>query len=149
MTREFDPKLSWNSLSDDCIKDFYKPALKNCELYQRLSGYFSSSVFAHIAIEILEFIETGGRMELVTSPELSSTDKEIFEQSVLEREKLCSSIFLHDLKNDPDNLKLEFSKIMGYMLTNKVDGKSRSSHLTSFSIAKRSSKFAKPIFYSP
>ena len=125
MTREFDPKLSWNSLSDDCIKDFYKPALKNCELYQRLSGYFSSSVFAHIAIEILEFIETGGRMELVTSPELSSTDKEIFEQSVLEREKLCSSIFLHDLKNDPDNLKLEFSKIMGYMLTNKVDGKSQ------------------------
>ena len=125
MTREFDPKLSWNSLRDDCIKDFYKPALKNCELYQRLSGYFSSSVFAHIAIEILEFIETGGRMELVTSPELSSTDKEIFEQSVLEREKLCSSIFLHDLKNDPDNLKLEFSKIMGYMLTNKVDGKSQ------------------------
>jgi superfamily II DNA or RNA helicase len=123
MAREFDPKLSWNSLRDDCIKDFYKPALKNCKLYQRLSGYFSSSVFAHIAIEILEFIETGGRMELVTSPELSSTDKEIFEQSVLERVKLCNSIFLHDLKNDPDNLKFEFSKIMGYMLTNKVDGK--------------------------
>ena len=125
MTRDFDPKLSWNSLSDDCINDFYKPALKNCNLYQRLSGYFSSSVFAHIALEILEFIETGGRMELVTSPELSSVDKDLFEQSILEREKLCSSIFLHDLKNDPDNLKLEFSKIMGYMLTNKVDGKSQ------------------------
>ena len=98
MTREFDPKLSWNSLSDDCINGFYKPALKNCNLYQRLSGYFSSSVFAHIALEILEFIETGGRMELVTSPELSSVDKDLFEQSILEREKLCSSIFLHDLK---------------------------------------------------
>jgi len=125
MTRDFDPKLSWNSLRDDCIKDFYKPALKNCQLYQRLSGYFSSSVFAHIAIEILEFIETGGRMELVTSPELSSTDKEIFEQSVLEREKLCNSIFLHDLQNDPDNLKFEFSKILGYMLANKIDGRSQ------------------------
>ena len=123
MERDFDPKLSWNFLDDDCIEDFYKPALKNCKLYQRLSGYFSSSVFAHIAIEILEFIESGGRMELVTSPQLSTTDKEIFEQSVLEREKLCKSIFLHDLKNDPDNLKLEFSKIMGYMLTNEVDGK--------------------------
>ena len=123
MIREFDPKLTWNSLRDDCIEDFYKPALKNCELYQRLSGYFSSSVFAHIAIEILEFIETGGRMELVTSPELSRIDKEIFEQSVLEREKLCSSIFLPDLKNDLDNLKLEFSKIMGYMLTNPIGNK--------------------------
>ena len=57
MERDFDPKLSWNSLDDDCIEDFYKPALKNCKLYQRLSGYFSSSVFAHVAIEILEFIE--------------------------------------------------------------------------------------------
>ncbi|MBT5170897.1 MAG: DEAD/DEAH box helicase family protein [Candidatus Nitrosopelagicus sp.] len=123
MTRDFDPKLSWNSLRDNCIEDFYKPALKNCELYQRLSGYFSSSVFAHIALEILEFVETGGRMELVTSPELSRLDKETFEQSVLEREKLCSSIFLPDLKNDPDNLKFEFSKIMGYMLTNEIDNK--------------------------
>ena len=123
MEREFDPKLSWNSLDDDCIEDFYKPALKNCKLYQRFSGYFSSSVFAHIATEILEFIESGGRIQLVTSPQLSQNDKEIFEQSVLHREKLCKSIFLEDLKNDPDNLKFEFSKIMGYMLTNQIDGK--------------------------
>ena len=109
--RKFNPKATWNSRGgDNIIEDFYKPALKNCKLYQRLSGYFSSSVFAHVAIEILEFIESGGRMELVTSPQISTTDKEIFEQSVLEREKLCESIFLHDLKNDPDNLKLEFSK---------------------------------------
>ena len=97
MAREFDPKLTWNSLTDDCINDFYKPALKNCKLYQRSSGYFSSSVFAHVAREILEFIETGGRIELIASPQLSTSDKELFEQSVLEREKLCESIFLHDL----------------------------------------------------
>ena len=125
MTREFNPKLTWNSITDDCINDFYKPALKNCKLYQRSSGYFSSSVFAHVAKEILDFIETGGRIQLIASPQLSTSDKEIFEQSVLEREKILGTIFLKDLKNDPDNLKFEFSKLMGYMLTNEINGKSQ------------------------
>ena len=123
MARDFDPKLTWNSLTDDCINNFYIPALKNCKLYQRLSGYFSSSVFAHVAREILEFIEAGGKIELIASPQLSTSDKEILEQSVLESDKLLGTIFLEDLKNDPDNLKLEFSKLMGYMLTNKIDDK--------------------------
>lgn len=123
MERKFNPKLTWNSLTDDCINDFYKPALTNCKLYQRLSGYFSSSAFAHVAREILEFIEAEGKIELIASPQLSATDKEIFEQSVLERENLLGKIFLEDLKNDPDNLKLEFSKLMAYMITNIIDGK--------------------------
>jgi len=123
MKREFDPKLTWNSITDDCINDFYKPSLKNCKLYQRSSGYFSSSVFAHVAREILDFIETGGRIELIASPQLSTSDKELFEQSVLEREKLLGTILLQDLKKDPDNLKFEFSKLMGYMLTNQINGK--------------------------
>ena len=55
MTRTFNPKLTWTS-RDDLINDFYKPVLVDCELYQRLSGYFSSSTFANIANEILEFI---------------------------------------------------------------------------------------------
>ena len=123
MAREFDPRLTWNSITDDCINDFYKPGLKDCKLYQRSSGYFSSSVFAHVAREILDFIETGGRIELIASPQLSTSDKELFEQSILEREKLLGTILFNDLKNDPDNLKFEFSKLMGYMLTNEVNGK--------------------------
>ena len=123
MAREFDPKLTWNSRTDNCINGFYKPALKNCKLYQRSSGYFSSSVFAHVANEILDFIETGGRIELIANPQLSASDKELFEQSISDREKLLGSIILKDLKNDPDNLKFEFSKLMGYMLANEVNGK--------------------------
>lgn len=123
MGRKFDPKLTWNSLSDDCVNDFYKPALVNCKKYQRSSGYFSSSTFAHVAKEILDFIEAEGKIELIASPQLSSIDKEIFEQSVLNGDKIIEKIFLEELKNDPDNLKLEFSKLMAYMLTNIIDGK--------------------------
>lgn len=123
MGLKFDPKLTWNSLTDDCINDFYRPALENCILYQRTAGYFSSSAFAHVANEILEFIEAKGKMQLIASPQLSAIDKKIFEESILEREKVLEKILLEDLKNDSANLKLEFSKLMAYMLANKIDGK--------------------------
>ena len=123
MERKFDPKLTYNSFTDNCVNDFYRPALKKCKLYQRSAGYFSSSAFAHVAKEILEFIEAEGRMELIASPQISASDKKIFEQSVLEKEKTVGIIFLESLKNDPSNLKLQFSKLMAYMLTNKIDDK--------------------------
>ena len=123
MERKFDPKLTWSSSKDDLINKFYKPSFVNCELYQRLSGYFSSSTFANITEEILDFIESEGRIQLITSKELSETDKEIFEHSVNEREKILSNIFLEDLKNDPDGTRLEFYKIMAYMLVNKIQDK--------------------------
>jgi len=123
MSNNFDPKLTWNSAKDDIINDFYRPAFQNCVLYQRLSGYFSSSTFANIVEEILDFIEQGGRIQLITSTELSETDKEIFEQSVNEREKILSRIFLKDLQNNLDETRQDFHKIMAYMLVNKIDGK--------------------------
>ena len=123
MLREFDPKLTWNSARDDVINEFYRPALIGCKLYQRLAGYFSSSTFANVANEILEFIESGGHIQLITSPNLTEKDKEICEQSVLAREELLSTIFFNDLKVDPDALKIEFTKLMAYMLTNYIDSK--------------------------
>ena len=71
--------------------------------------------------EILEFIEKKGKIELITSPHLSQNDKKFFERSVQDAKNLLSNIFLEDLKNDPENLKIHFAKIMAYMLTNKID----------------------------
>ena len=122
--RKFNPKATWNSRGgDNIIEDFYKPALKNnCNLYQRMAGFFTSTSFSHVANEILDFIERDGKIELITSPNLSTVDKEIIEQSIDEPEKLISEIFFDDLKNDVDGLKINFAKLMGYMLThNKLE----------------------------
>ena len=123
MNRVFEPKLTWNSSRDDIINNFYRPALLDCELYQRLAGYFSSTAFSNTANEIIDLIQNNGRIQLITSPDLSNVDKKLLEQSVLESEKILSAIFLEELKNDPDNIKLKFAKIMAYMLTNLINGK--------------------------
>ena len=118
----FEPKLSWNSLNDNLIEEFYQPALKNAVLYQRKAGYFSSTSFVGITREIIELIEKKGRIQLITSPNFSSYDKKIFEKSIEEKEKIISELFLEDLRNDPDETKQNFAKLMAYMLVNYIEG---------------------------
>ena len=116
--RKFNPKPTWNSRGgDDLIEDFYKPSLKNCNLYQRMSGFFTSTSFTHVAQEILDFIERDGKIELITSPNLSTMDKETIEKSIDDPEQFISAMFFDDLKKDIDNSKIDFAKLMGYMLT--------------------------------
>ena len=104
--RKFNPKPTWNSRGgDNLIEDFYKPALKNCNLYQRMSGFFTSTSFTHVVREILDFIDRDGKMELITSPNLSTMDKDTIEQSIIDPEKFISEMFLDDLKKDVDNSK--------------------------------------------
>ena len=118
----FEPKLSWNSVHDDLITCFYRPALHNAVLYQRKAGYFSSTSFIGITKEILELIENDGKIQLITSPNFSTYDKKIIEKSVEEKEQLISEEFFNDLLGDRQELKHYFARLMGYMLVNKING---------------------------
>ena len=119
----FEPKLTWESSRDNLIEGFYRPALKEAILYQRKAGYFSSTSFASITNEILDFIARKGRIQLITSPFISTYDQKIIKDSIENREKVLSEIFLDDLRNDPDGAKEDFAKVMAYMLANEIDGK--------------------------
>ena len=119
----FEPKLNWSSVRDNLIEGFYRPALKNAILYQRKAGYFSSTSFVGVVNEIIELIENGGRIQLITSPNFSTIDKTILEKSVNEKETIIAETYLNDLQNDVDNTKQNFAKLMAYMLVNEIQGR--------------------------
>ena len=75
-------EISYDSDETDIAAEFYRPLLKEAKTYRRLAGYFSSTTFAIAIGEILEFIENGGTMKLVTSTEISKQDKKTFEEYV-------------------------------------------------------------------
>ncbi|MEU8965864.1 DNA phosphorothioation system restriction enzyme [Streptomyces sp. NPDC048491] len=58
----------------DVVEEFYIPALRQSESYDRAVGYFTSSVLAVIGRGIDEFISRGGRMRIVASPYLVAED---------------------------------------------------------------------------
>ena len=124
LTRKFEPKLSWHSFDDDLINEFYRPALENATLYQRKAGFFSSTSFLDIAGEIISIIKKRGRIELITSPKLSSSDIDIIQKSVIDKEKLIEEMCLKKFfEDDEDELKKDFRKIMAYMLVTKINDK--------------------------
>ena len=69
-------KLSYNSLSDQIVLDFYIPCLENAVRYKRAVGFFSSNILLQISKGLGAFADHGGRMQLLVSPKLEQADYE-------------------------------------------------------------------------
>lgn len=70
-------RTEYTSDADDIARDFYDPCLRQASTYDRITGFFSSTVFhlIHPALEAF-FAENDGRMRLLCSPRLSEADAE-------------------------------------------------------------------------
>lgn len=79
--------LSLNSAYDsgtpgsDVLRDFYTPVMSQAVQYDRLTGYFSSTILALAARGVAGLVHNGGRMRLVSSPEFSLQDMEVLRYS--------------------------------------------------------------------
>ena len=112
----FEPKLGWNSVTDDIVRDFYKPALRHCKRYDRLAGYFNSGTFAVAMREVLDFVERGGRMRLGTGIELLQADKDVIEKSVE------GALVGKTLEMLEDDLGRKCLAVLAQMLSTEIDG---------------------------
>lgn len=69
-------KPDYNKSEDDIARDFYLPAMKNASLYDRVSGYFSSTIYVIAWSALQDFVNNGGKMRIICSPCISDSDKE-------------------------------------------------------------------------
>ena len=121
MPESFDPKMSWDSDTDNILRDFYKPALAHSKRYDRLAGYFSSTSFMITVLETLDFIERGGIMRLVTGAMFSPQDAKVLMGSAESRESVLSRNIINELQN-ADGIAKKCVSILGWMLANMTDG---------------------------
>ncbi len=86
--------------SSECniVKDFYIPCLEQATGYSRAVGYFSSSSMACVAQGLTAFIRSGGRMRLITSPQLSEEDVQAIEQGLQQREQVVAAALRRELE---------------------------------------------------
>lgn len=115
MDERFEPKAGWNSAEDNIVDDFYRKALAGCARYDRLAGFFNSNAFAVAMDEVLDFVERGGRMRLITSAEFSQADIEVISNMgyVLE-EKVDAAL--------EDDIGRKCLAVFGRMLSTHIDG---------------------------
>lgn len=69
-------QLTYNSLSDEIVVDFYIPCLEQAVVYKRAVGFFSSNILLQISKGLGAFADHGGKMKLLVSPQLVAKDYE-------------------------------------------------------------------------
>jgi hypothetical protein len=92
--------------SDHCdlIQDFYIPCLEHSIVYHRAVGYFSSSSMAVAAKGLSALIRSGGRMQLIASPQLSPEDADAIKQGLKQREEVICTVLIQELEQEFDQV---------------------------------------------
>ena len=120
--KSLDIKPSYESGVGDIVQDFYEPVLTEAILYDRISGFFTSSSLAVAARGMSNFIKNGGIMRLITSPVLSSEDVEIIEQLIENKGDVKSKDLGLDLDALEDAFISDHVKAFGWLLSSgKID----------------------------
>lgn len=71
-----DFRPDYNKNDHDIAKEFYLPAMRSSCQYDRISGYFGSTIYILAWSALQEFIDNGGRIRIICSPVISEADKE-------------------------------------------------------------------------
>src|ERR1700722_10104924 len=107
MLKDIKLKKVYSSSSDNLLMDFYNPVLENAIKYDRITGYFSPTVFSVCAKGLSSMFVNGGKMRLITSIEV---DQKTFE-SIKASKKLTSEVLEeYQIPEDPLELRTELEK---------------------------------------
>ena len=71
---------SYNKAKDDIANAFYLPCMKASTGYDRISGYFGSTIYIIAWDALKEFIEHKGTMRIICSPYISDEDAAALEE---------------------------------------------------------------------
>ena len=74
--QKHDFRPDYNKSEHDIADDFYLPAMRSSCQYDRISGYFGSTIYILAWSALQEFVENGGNIRLICSPVISDADKD-------------------------------------------------------------------------
>lgn len=113
---------SYNKADHDIAEMFYLPSMRESIQYNRISGYFGSTIYI-IAWEALqEFIEHGGKMRLVCSPFVSDEDATALSEGYSAR---TDEILTRSINEEVESLFGTLSlnapaRLLAYMVANGI-----------------------------
>ncbi|GHT01985.1 DNA-repair protein [Synergistales bacterium] len=71
----YEYKASYNKAENDIAEEFYLPCMRSSVKYDRISGYFSSTIYIIAWSALKEFIYNNGKIRLICSPYITDTDE--------------------------------------------------------------------------
>ena len=84
--QEISLKPEYRTRLDNVIEEFFNPVLSQSIIYQRATGFFSSSALLSLEKGIKNLLANGGAIQLITSPRLSEEDIAAINEGLRRRE---------------------------------------------------------------
>ena len=108
-----------SNLQENINDSFFIPALRNSVRYDRMAGYFTSRSLAITATGIAEFIKNNGKMRILTSPYISSVDRDVLNQYIKDPTAFSEKIGKVMLEQiDQEFIENYHNEALGWMLIN-------------------------------
>lgn len=107
--------------STNVVEDFYIPALSNSCIYDRQTGFFTSSSLSIAAEGMINFIKNNGKMRILTSPILTDYDAKVLDEFYNNPNELIehiSDILMFQL--DEEFISNDSTEALGWMLANNL-----------------------------
>ena len=97
MLRTIDFQTEYRSSRAHIAEEFLVPALQVATRYDRAVGYFRSSVYWTLERGLRPFVERGGRIRIVCSPEMNRDDVAAMETAYLSRREASERALLREI----------------------------------------------------
>lgn len=83
--KDYNFKIRYTKAEDDVSEVFYLPCMKMAKSYDRISGYFRSTIFIIAWDSLKQFVSNGGKMRIICSPFMNLPDQLAAEEGYLAR----------------------------------------------------------------
>ncbi|MBO0455082.1 DEAD/DEAH box helicase family protein [Candidatus Enterococcus murrayae] len=119
---KYEFKSSYNRIDDDIAAEFYLPCMRSSISYDRISGFFGSTVYVIAWDALKEFISNGGRLRIICSPILSIEDQESLKKGEdAKNNSLIAERLDQELKEMLVNENLNLpSRLLACLIANKI-----------------------------
>ena len=71
---DFEFKSSYNKIDHDIAEEFYLPCMRNAVQYDRITGYFGSTIYVIAWDALKEFVANNGKIRIICSPFITEED---------------------------------------------------------------------------
>lgn len=113
---------SYNKAEHDIANEFYLPCMRNSVRYDRISGYFGSTIYIIAWDALKEFMENGGKMRLICSPYISEADELALSQGYSARgDEILANAIIKEVESMLESPNLSApSKLLAYLVVEGI-----------------------------
>lgn len=118
--KDLNLRYQYRSDRHNLLTDFYIPCLQQAVTYDRAVGFFSSTSLSIAAQGLTAFVNAGGKLRLVASPQLSAEDVAAIDQGLQQRQEVIAAALTRELEQEFEQVVSDRLACLAWLLSQGI-----------------------------